>query len=195
MAIDRSFFEIPTLELCLELLGKELTHNGVGGYIVEVEAYMGPDDRAAHSYGGRRTKRTEVMYGPPGKAYVYTIHTHYCLNVVSGVEGKPEAILIRALEPTKGIDVMIQRRGREDNLTNGPGKLCQALGITKKQYGWDFLESPLRISEGIKVDRIAVGKRVGIDNTGEARDYPWRFWVAGNEHVSKPWNSLWVMER
>lgn len=186
MAIDRAFFETPTLELCLKLLGKELTLNGVGGYIVEVEAYIGPHDRAAHSYGGRRTRRTEVMYGPPGRAYVYVIHGHHCLNVVSGPEGAPEAILVRALEPTKGIEKMRERRGRHDRLTDGPGKLCQALGITREHNGWDLLTSPLRISDGIPVREVAVGTRIGIENTGEARWYPWRFWIAGNEHVSRP---------
>jgi len=190
MKIDESFFHIPTLDLCLRLLGQELTLYGVGGYIVEVEAYMGPEDRAAHSYGGRRTARTEVMFGPPGRAYVYTIHGHHCVNVVSGPEGTPNAILIRALEPTRGIEKMVQRRGREDNLTNGPGKLCQALGITREHNGWDFLRSPLRISPGIPVKTVAVGTRIGIENTGEARHYPWRFWVDGNEHVSRPRRSL-----
>src|SRR5690606_139600 len=188
--MDRWFFEMPTLELCLHLLGKELTLDGVGGYIVEVEAYMGPEDRAAHSYGGRRTPRTEVMFGPPGKAYVYTIHGHHCHNVVSGAEGVPNAIAIRALEPTRGVDRMIERRGRDYDLTNGPGKLCQALGITRQHNGWDFLDSPLRISEGIPVKTVAVGHRIGIENTGEARWYPYRFWIDGNEHVSRPRKAL-----
>lgn len=186
MHVDEAFFQLPTLELAVQLLGKELVLNDVGGYIVEVEAYMGPHDRAAHSYGGRRTPRTEVMFGPPGRAYVYTIHRHHCLNVVSGKVGHPEAILVRALEPTRGIERMIERRGRRDHLTDGPGKLCQALGITRAQNGWDFLTSPLRIQEGIPVTTVAVGTRIGIENAGEARDYPWRFWIDGNEYVSRP---------
>lgn len=186
MHVDEAFFQLPTLELAVQLLGKELVLNDVGGYIVEVEAYMGPHDRAAHSYGGRRTPRTEVMFGPPGRAYVYTIHRHHCLNVVSGKAGHPEAILVRALEPTRGIERMIERRGRRDHLTDGPGKLCQALGITRAQNGWDFLTSPLRIQEGIPVTTVAVGTRIGIENAGEARDYPWRFWIDGNEYVSRP---------
>lgn len=194
MKIDKRFFQIPTLELCIALLGKELSYDGVGGYIVEVEAYMGTRDRAAHSFSGIPTKRTQVMFGPPGKAYIYTLHGHHCFNVVSGKDGTPEAILVRALEPTKGIDTMIRRRGREDNLTNGPGKLCQALGITKEQYGWDLIESPLKISEGIPVNKVAVGTRIGIDNAGEARDYPWRFWIDDNAHVSRPRKSLSVIE-
>lgn len=194
MAIDETLFEIPTLPLCIQLLGKELTLDGIGGYIVEVEAYIGPGDRAAHTYGGRRTARTEAMFGPPGKAYVYAIHRHHCVNIVSGREGDPEAILVRALEPTTGIERMIERRGRTDNLTNGPGRLCQALGITKSQYGWDLLTSPLRLSEGIPVKKVAVGTRIGIDNAGEARDYPWRFWIADNEHVSRTRNSLEIIQ-
>lgn len=194
MTIDRAFFEMPTLELAVQLLGKELTLHGVGGYIVEVEAYMGQDDRAAHSYSGRPTPRTELMFGPPGRAYVYVIHGHHCVNVVAGQEGTPHAILIRALEPTRGIEKMIKRRGRSDHLTDGPGKLCQALGITREQNGWDFLTSPLRIGPGITVSEVAVGTRIGIDNTGEARDYPWRFWVAGNEHVSRPRRALRTMQ-
>lgn len=194
MKVDKLFFEIPTLDLCLALLGKKLTHDGVGGYIVEVEAYIGPGDQAAHSYGGRRTARTEVMFGPPGKAYVYTIHRHHCFNIVSGRVGDPEAILVRALEPSQGNDWMVQRRGQKENLTNGPGRLCQALGITKAQYGWDLLESSLRISDGKAVKRVATGTRIGIDNTGEAREYPWRFWIDGNEHVSRTRKSLGIIE-
>lgn len=194
VTLDEAFFEIPTLQLCLQLLGKELTHDGVGGYIVEVEAYIGPGDKAAHTFGGRRTARTEVMFGRPGKAYVYTIHRHHCLNVVSGREGDPEAILVRALEPTKGVNRMIERRGRTNDLTNGPGRLCEALAITRDQYGWDLLQSPLRISAGIAVRKVAVGTRIGIDNTGEARDYPWRFWIDGNAHVSRTRKSVEVIE-
>lgn len=188
--VNEAFFQLPTLDLALRLLGKELTLNGVGGYIVEVEAYIGPHDRAAHSYGGRRTPRTEVMFGPPGRAYVYVIHGHHCLNVVSGEEGAPEAILVRALEPTRGIKQMIERRGRTDHLTDGPGKLCQALGITRQHNGWDLLTSPLRISDGMTVETVAVGTRIGIDYAGEARDYPWRFWIDGNPHVSRPRRAL-----
>lgn len=134
------------------------------------------------------------MFGPPGKAYVYTIHRHHCVNVVSGREGAPEAILVRALEPTTGIERMVERRGRTSDLTNGPGRLCQALAITRAQYEWDLLESPLRIADGIAVAKVAVGTRLGISNTGEARDYPWRFWIDGNEHVSRPRHSLEVIE-
>lgn len=190
MAADKNFFRGPTLELCRRLLGAELVHGETAGLIVEVEAYIGPGDRAAHSYGGRRTKRTEVMFGPPGLAYVYISHgIHYCFNVVSGEEGNPEAILVRALQPTRGIEMMRERRRRRDDreLTNGPGKLCQALGITIDHYGWDLTRPPFYIRPGQRVrdEDIARGPRIGIDGAGEARHYPWRFWLKGNPFVSR----------
>ncbi|WP_302049925.1 DNA-3-methyladenine glycosylase [Desulfosporosinus nitroreducens] len=113
------------------------------GWIVDTEAYSGPEDRAAHSYGNRRTKKTEVMFGPPGYAYTYVMHTHCLMNVVSGEIGHPEAILIRALEPRSGLDLMYQRRGKvkkELELTNGPGKLTKSLGIVKEDYGRGMFE-------------------------------------------------------
>lgn len=190
MAVGRDFFRGPTLELCKRLLGAELVHGETAGLIVEVEAYIGPGDRAAHSYGGRRTKRTEVMFGPPGFAYVYISHgIHYCFNVVSGEEGNPEAILVRALQPTRGIEIMRERRRCQDDreLTNGPGKLCQALGITLEHYGWDLTQPPFFIRPGqtLRDEDIACGPRIGIDSAGEARYYPWRFWIKGNPYVSR----------
>ncbi|SEA03694.1 DNA-3-methyladenine glycosylase [Thalassobacillus cyri] len=190
--LEQDFFYQPTLELAEALLGKTLvkeTEEGTAsGRIVETEAYIGPGDRAAHSYGNRRTKRTEVMFGAPGHVYTYVMHTHCLVNVVSGDVLKPEAILIRAVEPLEGINLMYQRRGenkKEIELTNGPGKLTKALGITKSDYGLKFDRPPLYIAEGAKPDFISTGPRVGIDNSGEARDYPWRFWVTGNRFVSK----------
>lgn len=113
--IDYAFFQQPTLNLAPALLGKllvkETEFGTASGWIVETEAYIGPEDRAAHSYGNRRTKRTEVMFGPPGYAYTYVMHTHCLMNVVSGEIGHPEAVLIRALEPCSGFDLMYQRRG------------------------------------------------------------------------------------
>ena len=156
------------------------------GYIVETEAYMGPEDRAAHSYGNRRTKRTEIMFGEAGFVYTYKMHTHTLVNVVSGSFEKPEAILIRAIQPYSGLDLMQKRRSMNNlqNLTNGPGKLTKALGITMNDYGHSFSEPPLYIAAGIIPDDISSGPRIGINNTGEAKDYPWRFWVTGNSHVS-----------
>lgn len=185
------FYQKPTLELAKDLLGCELvkeTDEGiVSGFIVETEAYIGPEDRASHSFNNLRTKRTEAMFGPAGTVYTYVMHTHCLVNVVSGERETPEAILIRAVEPSSGIELMYQRRGdkKEKDLTNGPGKLTKALGIVKNDYGKSYLEPPLYIKEGYKPDSISEGKRIGIENSGEARDYPWRFWETGNQFVSR----------
>lgn len=189
--LDASFYEQPTLELARGLLGKLLvkeTEAGTAsGWIVETEAYIGPDDRAAHSFGNRRTPRTEIMYGAPGYVYTYVMHTHCLVNVVSGSIGKPEAILIRAVEPDIGLELMYERRGgnkKEKDLTNGPGKLTKALGIIKADYGRHFSERPLFIAEGTQPESISSGPRIGIDNSGEAKDYPWRYWVSDSPFVS-----------
>lgn len=204
-ALPHTFYEQDTIALAKSLLGKLLVHDSpdghTSGFIVETEAYKGPMDKAAHSYGGRLTPRTQVMYGEPGYAYVYLIYgLHYCLNVVSGREGAPEAILIRAIEPFEGVALMAARRGLKMDagarplppsklklLTNGPGKLAQAMGITKDQYGWNLATSSLSIHPGkkIKTAQISTGTRIGIDYAEEARDYPWRFWLKGNLFVSK----------
>lgn len=198
-------YNLPTLDLAKSLLGSILVHDTAegrtAGIIAEVEAYIGPDDKGAHSYGGRPTPRTQVMYGAPGHAYVYQIYgLHYCFNVVSGPIGAPEAILVRALQPTEGVTLMATRRHLQQlqvpgsvttaamkQLTNGPGKLAQALGITKLQYGLKLTDSPLRIYQGTNVPEaeIAAGPRIGIDYAEEARDYPWRFWIRGNPFVSR----------
>jgi DNA-3-methyladenine glycosylase len=139
-----TFFQKPTIELAKALLGcllvKETEEGITSGYIVETEAYMGPEDRAAHSFGNRRTKRTEIMFGDAGKVYTYQMHTHTLVNVVSGPIEIPQAVLIRAVEPHSGLDLMHQRRGTDNltNLTNGPGKLAKALGITMEDYGHSF---------------------------------------------------------
>ncbi|MEW9669953.1 DNA-3-methyladenine glycosylase [Ammoniphilus sp. 3BR4] len=190
--IDQAFFQQPTLELARSLLGmilvKETPLGTTSGWIVETEAYIGPEDRAAHSFGNRRTPRTEVMFGPPGYVYTYVMHTHCLVNVVSGKLGYPEAVLIRAVEPHTGIELMYERRGkvkREQDLTNGPGKLARALGIVKEDYGRPFFKPPLFIAEGKSIESVTVGPRIGIENSGEARGYPWRFWVEGNRFVSR----------
>ncbi len=189
--VGKGFFEQPTLKLARSLLGcllvKETDEGMTSGYIVETEAYMGALDQAAHSFGNRRTKRTEVMFGERGSIYTYVMHTHCLVNVVSGNVGIPEAILIRAVEPFEGKDLMRERRkGQpEKNWTSGPGKLTKAMGITMEDYGGSFRKPPLMICEGIKPDRIKEGRRIGIENSGEARDYPWRFWIEGNPYVSK----------
>ncbi|WP_078553624.1 DNA-3-methyladenine glycosylase [Bacillus alkalicellulosilyticus] len=192
--LPESFYTESTLELAQQLLGKLLvkeTKEGLcSGWIVETEAYIGPGDRAAHSYGNRRTARTEVMFGKPGLVYTYVMHTHCLVNVVSGQVGQPEAILIRAIEPCSGIELMHKRRGfvkKEVDLTNGPGKLTKALGIVKDDYGRSFSEKPLYICEGIDVQQVSSGTRIGIDNSGEAKDYLWRFWISGNRFISRKW--------
>lgn len=189
--LNQEFFEQPTLLLARSLLGcilaKETPVGLAAGYIVETEAYIGPGDRAAHSYLNRRTKRTEVMFGESGRAYTYVMHTHCLVNVVSGGAGNPEAVLIRAVEPICGEELMHERR-RVDHtvkLTSGPGKLTKALGITMEDYGRTLTEPPLYISKGIVPESISTGTRIGIGNSGEAKDYPWRFWVTGNPFVSK----------
>ncbi|WP_102348157.1 DNA-3-methyladenine glycosylase [Bacillus sp. Marseille-P3661] len=190
--LDSHFYKLPTLELARMLLGKLLVKETVegiaSGWIVETEAYKGPSDRAAHSFNNRRTKRTEVMFGPPGYAYVYQMHTHSLVNVVSGQAGQPEAILIRAVQPHIGIELMYNRRGhlkKETELTSGPGKLTKALGIDKNDYGRPLFEQPLFIAEGFEPEVISAGPRIGIDNSGEAKEYPWRYWVTDNPFVSR----------
>lgn len=195
--MDCLLFSLPTLQLAKRLLGTILVHESpegtTRGKIVEVEAYKGPYDRAAHSYGGRRTPRTEVMFGPPGRLYVYRSYgIHLCCNVVSAPPGHPEAILIRALEPLTGLELMATRRGlpldKKVQFCNGPGKLTQAMGITMDHYGHDLTVPPLYISHdepALSDDQILTGPRIGIPNAGEARDYPWRFWIGGNRYVSR----------
>ncbi|WP_045522196.1 DNA-3-methyladenine glycosylase [Neobacillus niacini] len=189
--LSEEFYEQPTLELAKALLGCLLvkeTHQGIAaGYIVESEAYKGPSDRAAHSYNNRRTARTEVMFHRSGLAYTYLMHTHCLFNVVCGGEEKPEAVLVRALEPRYGIELMKIRRGIEvlKNLTNGPGKLTNSLDITMEDYGASLTHPPIYIAKGFCPESISVGKRIGIDNSGEAKDYPWRFWITKNKYVSR----------
>ncbi|CAG9609426.1 DNA-3-methyladenine glycosylase [Pseudoneobacillus rhizosphaerae] len=197
--LPEGFYEQPTLLLAKSLLGcllvKETDEGVAAGYIVETEAYIGPDDKAAHSYKNRRTVRTEVMFQRSGLVYSYLMHTHCLFNIVSGGVEKPEAVLIRALEPVYGIELMKERRGIEDlkRLTNGPGNLTKSLGITMEDYGHQLFIPPLYIAKGFSPTSISVGKRIGIDNSEEARDYPWRFWVSNNKYVSRHQKSLYVI--
>lgn len=190
--IEQSFFEVPGLQLAKKLLGQYVVHHlpegQVVGRIVETEAYQGPEDRAAHSFGNRRTKRTEIMFGRAGLVYTYQMHTHTLINVVAGPVGTPHAILIRAVEPVEGIAIMQRNRGehlKQIDWTNGPGKLTKALGITMDYYGHHWTHEPLFIAKGTSVDRIVAGPRVGIGNSGEAVHYPWRFYEEDNPFVSK----------
>src|SRR5699024_10188100 len=185
--LPETFYQKPTLELTKALLGcrlvKETEEGTTAGFIVETEAYLGVVDRAAHSFGRRLTKRTSIMFETPGHIYAHTMHTHTLINVVSSEAGNPEAILIRAIEPYHGIDLMMKRRpvSKFTNLTSGPGKLCKAMGITISDYGNKFTNPPLYISKGLTPESMSQGKRIGIGGAGEAKDYPWRFWITENK--------------
>lgn len=183
------------LTVARDLLGKLLVvpapdGTRVSGLIVEAEAYRGPQDRAAHSYGGRRTKRTETMYEIGGTAYVFFVYGMYNqFNVVTNAQDIPHAVLIRALEPAEGIELMRKRRQRhgDHNLTNGPGKLCIAMGIDRKLDAADLLGNRVWLEEGVAVRRssIASGPRIGIDYAEEWIDKPWRFWIRNSPYVSR----------
>jgi len=182
--LRRRFFDRPVLEVAPELIGATLLVNGVGGRIVEVEAYHHTEP-AAHSYGGR-TKRNAVMFGPPGYAYVYRSYgIHWCLNFVCEAEGSASAVLIRALEPVAGIAAMQRRRGLSDErgLCSGPGKLCEALGVTIRHNGLPLDRPPFELRARREVPETAVGVRIGIS---KAVNHPWRFGLKGSRFLSKP---------
>lgn len=188
--MDLSFLSHDTLTAAQKLLGKYIytEQDGVvtGGYITEVEAYLGEHDKAAHAYQLRRTKKNEMMYRDFGTIYVYTMHGHHCMNFITKDKAHPEGVLIRGIEPVTGIDKMIERRGREINLTDGPGKLTQSLGIKRERYnGTRLNDDGVCIREGKIPKAITASKRIGIDNKEEAVDYLYRFTVRGNPHVSK----------
>jgi DNA-3-methyladenine glycosylase len=199
MILKREFYKQDTLTVAKDLLGKSLLHETEEGTtigkIVETEAYKGPEDMASHAYNNLRTVRTEVMYGSKGHGYVYQIHGKYfCLNVTTGgLPGKPEAVLLRALEPVTGAETMMKRRGVEGfqirNLTNGPGKLCMAMGITKKQNSADLCRLPLCIKTGVSVDKekVVQTRRINVEYAEEWKDRPWRFYIRDNKFVSRPY--------
>lgn len=193
MKLERAFYMQSGLELARALIGKQLVHRTtegtVKGVIVETEAYMGHNDAAAHSYRSRRTPRTEIQFGAGGFAYIYSIYgLHVCMNVVANGPGIPEAVLIRALRPTEGQALMSVRRGTEDplRLCSGPGRLCQAMGITRADYGRDLCGETLYIEAADPVPEIAALKRINVDYAGAAADYPWRFVWKGSPFVSVP---------
>lgn len=200
--LNREFYNRNSLIVAKELLGKYLVNNIEGtqfiGKIVEVEAYMGPDDKAAHSYNNRLTERTKIMYGDAGHAYVYFIYgMHFCMNVVVEAKGKPQAVLIRALEPVSPKEEMAKRRYGKTleelkrseliSITNGPGKLCKAMGINKEDNGEDLCGENLYITQGEEQDKFNMvsTKRINIDYAEEAKDYPWRYYIENNPYVSK----------
>lgn len=180
------------LEVAPDLIGKVLVHHGaagtLAGRIVEAEAYRGPEDRAAHSFGGRRTARTEAMFGAAGHAYVFLIYgMHWNFNVVTGRRDEPQAVLVRAVEPLVGMDVMRERRAtarRDVELTNGPGKLCAAFDVDGRHYGADLCGSELFVADGPAVS-VRTGPRIGVDYAGAWAKRPWRYFDAASEWVSR----------
>ena len=190
MKLPREFYRRDGLTVARELIGKKLVtrlpEGLTGGIIVEAEAYMGAADAAAHSYRGK-TERTKVFFGAGGFVYVYLIYgMHLCTNVVANVEGIPEAVLIRALEPVDGVELMRRRRGKENlrELCSGPGKLSQALGVTRDFYGADLCGEEIFIETTDFQATVTTTRRINVDYAGAAADYPWRFVAAGNRFLS-----------
>ena len=190
MRLPREFYLRDGLTVARELIGKKLVTNlpdGLtSGIIVETEAYMGKIDAASHAYKGK-TERTKIFYDAGGFVYVYLIYgVHICTNVVANVENVPEAVLIRALEPADGVELMIRRRGKKNirELCSGPGKLSQALGVTKNFYGADLCGDEIFIETTDFRADVTATKRINVDYAGEAADYLWRFVATGNEFLS-----------
>lgn len=186
MRLSRDFYNRSTLIVARELLGKTLVLEEGGvrrtGRIVETEAYVGEHDLACHAARGR-TRRTEVLYGPPGYAYVYLIYgMYFCFNAVTRPEGQASAVLVRGLEPLEGFG--------EEARTDGPGKLCRAMGITLLHNRLDLLGDRLFIEDAAKLPpkQILRGPRIGVDYSGEWAQRPYRFWIRDNRHVSRPRN-------
>jgi DNA-3-methyladenine glycosylase len=194
VALERAWFDRPSAALARELLGCRLVHaapdGSVGGRIVEVEAYCGPEDLAAHSSRGL-TPRNAVMFGQPGHLYVYLVYgLHHCLNVVAGPGDKPEAVLIRALSLDEGVGLARARRGTsapDRRLASGPGNVGRALGVDRALNGADLLAGRVWIEprDG-PAPRIDSGPRVGVDYAGDWATRPLRFWISDDPHVSRP---------
>jgi DNA-3-methyladenine glycosylase len=185
--LNRDFFARSVHQVARELIGATFLFKGAGGTIVEVEAYHHTDP-AAHSYNGQ-TERNAVMFGPPGYAYVYRSYgIHWCVNFVCEAEGSASAVLIRALAPTEGLAVMRRRRGVHDErlLCSGPGRVCQALGITRSHNGLALDAPPFELRTPAKAVEIVAGPRIGIT---KAVDQPWRFGAARSPYLSRPFSS------
>lgn len=181
--LTRDFFARSVHEVAPDLIGATLLVDGVGGRIVEVEAYD-QEDPASHGYRGR-TPRNTVMFGPPGYAYVYRSYgIHWCLNFVCGEEGVADAVLIRALEPTAGIGEQRRRRGPDElrSLCSGPGKLCQALGVGGEHNGLALDAPPFRLQPRVEVPELVTGPRIGITR---ATELSWRYMEAGSPFLSR----------
>ena len=197
-ALPRSFFRRSAETVARDLLGRYVVRRLNGerlvARVVETEAYLGAPDRASHAWNGRRTERNESLYLAGGHAYVYLIYgLHHCLNVVTGEPGVGSAVLLRAAEAVTGGLRMKENRGidrrlRAGDLAGGPGKLCHALAVDRRQDGVSLLRGELIVASGepIEEERIAAGPRVGIDYAGEAVDWPLRFAELGNPEVSRP---------
>ncbi len=192
--LQRDFYQRNANLVAPDLLGKILVHDSksgrTSGIIVEVESYVGPEDKGAHSYMNKRTPRTEIQFGPGGYAYIYSIYgMHYCFNVVTNGINKPEVVLIRALEPFEGIELMQARRktNKIGELCSGPGKLCTALDISNSNYGEDLCRNILYIDNWLQIPKseICVSPRVKIDYAEECKDYFWRYYIKDNDYVSK----------
>jgi DNA-3-methyladenine glycosylase len=190
--LPRAFYEQTTTDVAKQLLGKYLvrrhSQGDTIGRIVETEAYIGPQDLACHASRGR-TARTDVMFGPPGHAYVYFIYGFYnMLNLVTEAKDHPAAVLIRAVEPTRGIELMKTRRqnGALRNLASGPGKLCQAFAIDRSLNGADLRGDVLFVEDrGDPIPKFQATPRIGVDYAGKWKSKPYRFIVRGNEFVSR----------
>lgn len=189
--LDGSFYARRALVVAEDLVGKVLVTSGpdgiTAGRIVETEAYEGPADLAAHSAGGRRTRRTEVMFGPPGHAYLFLLYgTSWAFNVVTSAPDVPHAVLVRAVEPVAGRSLMAKRRNMLESrreLTNGPGKLCQALALGREHYGASLAGGELFIAEG-STGPTGQSPRINVDYAGDWAARPWRFYERGNRYVS-----------
>lgn len=184
--LKRSFFGRSVHEVAPDLIGATLLVGGVGGIIVEVEAYHHTDP-AAHSYRGP-TDRNMIMFGPPGYVYVYRSYgIHWCMNFVCEKEGSASAVLLRAIEPTHGLAAMRRRRGLEDerSLCSGPGKLCEALAVTNKHNGFALDAAPIALYARKKKPEIVAGVRIGIT---KAADLPWRYGLNGSKFFSRPFS-------
>ena len=177
--LDHSFYQRPARTVARALLGKVLVHAGRSGRIVETEAYVGAHDLACHAARGR-TARTSILWGPPGRAYVYFVYgMHWCFNAVTGREGRPAAVLVRGLEPLEGFDGPVR--------LDGPARLCRALGITGAQNEADLVTSALRILDApsVRGRDVVRGPRIGVDYAEEWAAAPLRFWVRGSPGVSR----------
>ena len=199
--LSREFYSQDTLTAARLLLGKYLIRRldcgeVLAGRVTETEAYIGRCDKACHAYNCRRTPRTEILFAPPGHAYIYLIYGMYhCLNFVTEPEGEPAAVLLRAIQPVAGLDTMVRLRygdrpltpPRLRRLTDGPGKVCRALRLTRAENGMDLTGDTLFLCDSpedaglpgseVPRERLRTGPRIGVDYAEEARDFPWRFWL------------------